>query len=255
MNIALITGASSGLGVEYAKTIIHNESNELDEIWLVARRKDRLEQFAKEHPQVKIRPVALDLSKEDSYEALDELCIKENVKIKILINNAGFERSGSFSTMKTEDILSMINVNVKGFTMINRICLPYMEKGSIGVMTCSISSFVPVANQAVYSASKAYVRYISRAIRQEVHKDGIHILTMCPGNMDTEMNPKGGNSQSNKVDRLPFLDMNTITKKSIELAKKNHAIYTPGGLYKLYRLASKILPSAWTVKIIGKMYD
>lgn len=255
MNIAVITGASSGLGVEYAKTIIDNYSNGLDEIWLIARRKDRLEKFASEYPQIKIRPVPLDLSIDHSYEELDELLKKENANVEILVNNAGYERSGMFAEMKNEDILSMINVNVKGFTMINRIFLPYMKKGSIGIMVCSISSFIPVAKQAVYSASKAYVRYIGRAIRQEVYKDGINILTMCPGNMDTEMNPKGGTSQSDKVDQLPFLDMKVITKKSIELAKKGDAIYTPGGLYKFYRFASKVLPSAWTVKIIGRMYD
>lgn len=254
MNIAVITGASSGLGVEYAKTVIEMFPD-LDEIWLIARRKERLVKFANEHPQVKIRPVPLDLSLDTSYEELDALLKAENATIKILINNAGYERSGTFSAMKNEDILSMINVNIKGFTMVNRVCLPYMKANSIGIMVCSISSFIPVAHQAVYSATKAYVRYISRAIAQEVHKDGIHILAMCPGNMDTEMNPKGGTSQSDKVDRLPFLDMKVITKKSIELAQKGQGIYTPGGLYKFYRFASKVLPSALTVKIIGGMYD
>lgn len=78
---------------------------------------------------------------------------------------------------------------------------------------------------------------------------------MCPGNMDTEMNPKGGTSQSAKVDRLPFLDMKKITKKSIQLAKKGYTIYTPGKLYKLYRLASKVMPSALMVKIIGNSFE
>lgn len=254
MNIALITGASSGLGVQYAKTIIELFPS-LDEIWLVARRKDRLEKFAEEHKEVDIRPVALDLSQNSSYEELNQLLGEKNVNIEILVNNAGFERPGAFVSMSESDILSMIDLNVKGFTMVNRTCLPCMKAGSIGIMTCSISSFCPVPNQAVYSASKIYVRYLSRALREEVGKDGINILAMCPGNMDTEMNPKGGTSQSDKVDKLPFLDMRKITRKSIDLARKGHALYTPGIFYKAYRLAAKILPSACMIKIIKKSFD
>lgn len=152
-------------------------------------------------------------------------------------------------------VLSMINLNVKGFTMINRVSLPFMKKGSIGIMTCSISSFTPVPKQAVYSASKIYVKYLSEALRAETKKDGINILAMCPGNIDTEMNPKGGTSQSDKVDKLPFLDMKKITRKSIKLAKKGKAIYTPNGLYKLYGFASKVLPTSLMIKIISKSFD
>lgn len=254
MNIAVITGASSGLGVQYAKTVIEMYPF-LDEIWLIARRKDRLEAFAREHRQITIRPVALDLAQNGSYDVLEQLLEQEKPNIKLLINNAGFERPGKFSTMKKSDILSMIDLNVKGFTMVNRVCLPYMSKGSLGIMTCSVSSFCPVPNQAVYSASKIYVRFMSQALREEVKKDGINILAMCPGNMDTEMNPKGGTSQSDKVDKLPFLNMKKITRKSILLARKGHALYTPGGFYKGYGFVSKVLPSACMIKIVGKSFD
>ena len=253
MNIAVITGASSGLGMEYAKTIIRLNMK-LDEIWLVARRKERLEKFADEHREVKIRPVSLDLTMNHSYDELDALLKKESANIKILINNAGFERTGEFIFMEKADILSMIDLNVKGFTMINKVCIPYMKTGSIGIMTCSVSSFCPVPNQTVYSASKIYVRFLSRALREECKNNGIHIMAMCPGNMDTEMNPKDGKSQSDKVNQLPFLDMKKITTKSILLAKKGRAIYTPGVFYKMYRIVSKLFPSAWLIKIVGKAY-
>lgn len=254
MNIAVITGASSGLGAQYAKTVIELYPH-LDEIWLIARRKERLKKFAKEHKQITIRPVALDLSQNSSYNELELLLEKEKPNIKILVNNAGFKRPGAFVSMKKSDILSMIDLNVKGFTMINRVCLPYMKSGSLGIMICSVSSFCPVPNQAVYSASKIYIRFMSRALREEVRKDGINILAMCPGNMDAEMNPKGGTSQSDKVDKLPFLDMKKITRKSIQLARKGYALYTPGGLYKFYRFVSKAMPSAWMVKITGKSFN
>lgn len=254
MNVAIITGASSGLGAQYVETIIELYPH-LDEIWLIARRKERLIRIANEHKQITIRPIALDLSKNSSYDELDCLLKQEKPDIKILVNNAGFERPGTFISMEKADILSMIDLNIKGFTMINRICLPYMHSESLGIMTCSISSFCPVPNQAVYSASKIYVRFLSRALHEETKPYGINILAMCPGNMDTEMNPKGGTSQSAKVDKLPFLDMKNITQKSIQFAQKGHAIYTPGKLYKLYRFASKIMPSALMVRIIGNSFN
>lgn len=254
MDIAVITGASSGLGVEYAKAVI-DMYPALDEIWLVARRKDRLLAFAEKYRSVNIRAVALDLAQNSSYEELHNLLKDEHANVRILVNNAGFERTGRLDSMDKSDILAMIDLNVKGFTMVNRVCLPFMKKGSIGVMTCSVSSFCPVPAQAVYSASKIYVRFLSRAIREEMKKKGVNILAMCPGNMDTEMNPKGGTSQSPSVDRLPFLDMRVITRKSLKFAESGRAIYTPGGLYKVYRAAAKLLPTSCVIKVTGKGYD
>lgn len=253
MNIAIITGASSGLGVEYANAVIE-KYNYLDEIWLVARRKERMEKFAELHSEVRIRPVALDLAKNESYDELENLLKREKVEIDVLINNAGFERSGRFDEMNKKDILCMIDLNVKGLTMVDWVCFPYMKKNGIVLHTCSVSSFCPIPSQTVYSASKIYVRFLSRALREEMRKKDVNVLMMCPGNMDTEMNPKGGASQSDKVDKLPFLDMKVITRKSLDKATTGKAIYTPGGFYKLYRLASKVLPSAWMIKIAGRSY-
>lgn len=253
MNIGIITGASSGLGVVYLKSVVKLYPN-LDEIWIIARRKERLESLKEEYKNVIIRPIALDLSLNESYTELESLLKEVKPNIEILVNNAGFERTGSLKTMSSKDILSTIDLNVKGSTMINHLCLSYMKKGSVGIMTGSVSSFCPVPYQAVYSSSKVYVRFLSRAIREEVKRKGINFLVMCPGNMDTEMNPKGGDSQSPMVDKLPFLDMNKITLKSIKKAKKGKAIYTPGMFYKNYRLFSKILPSSFMIKIVKKSY-
>lgn len=254
MNIAVITGASSGLGVEYAKAVIEMYPS-LNEIWLIARRKNRLEEFAAKYPHVRIRTLALDLAKNESYYELENLLKQKRANIKILVNNAGFEKTGRFDQMDKADILAMIDLNVKGFTMVNRVCFPHMRKGSFAIMTCSVSSFCPVPAQAVYSASKIYVRFLSRALHEEMAKKGINILMMCPGNMDTEMNPKGGHSQSDMVDKLPFLDMKVITRKSLRLGRRGYAMYTPGGFYKLYRAASKLLPSAFMIKIAEQSYD
>ena len=254
MKIALITGASSGLGVKYADAVIEKYP-ELDEIWLVARRQARLESYAAEHPQVRIRPVALDLSQDASYAELRRLLTEQQAVIRVLVNNAGYEKSSLFEETDEKDILAMIDLNVKGCTMVNRVCLPFMQKGSIGLITCSISSFTPVPHQAVYSASKVYVQYLSRVLHEEKKSKGVHILMMCPGNMDTEMNPRGQGRQSSRINMLPFLDMDVITRKSLALAERGKAVYTPGAFYKFYKLCSKLLPQALMTKIAGQSYQ
>ncbi len=253
MKIAIITGASSGLGVEFSEAIIR-KFNDLDEIWIMARRKELLEQFASKHKGIKIRVLPMDIANENSYTELERLLKKENPEVEILINNAGYERSGRFDKQSTNDILAMINLNVKGMTMINYLCIPYMSLGSICIITCSISSFVPIPNQAVYSASKAYVYYLGKALREELKDKGISVLLLCPGNMDTEMNPKNKMRQSERINKLPFLDMQVVTEKALKKAKTGSAVYTPGIFYKFYRLISKILPSAFMINIAKKFY-
>lgn len=172
----------------------------------------------------------------------------------MLINNAGYEKSGKFADMGQEDILSMISVNIRGMTLLQRIILPYMQKGSYTIITCSVSSFVPVPNQTVYSATKKYVYYFGKALREELLDKDINVLLLCPGNMDTEMNPKGQGRQSQKINKLPFLDMSEITANALEKAEKGKGIYTPGVFYKFYRVVSKIFPSAWMMKVVKNFY-
>ena len=175
-------------------------------------------------------------------------------KVKVLINNAGYEKSGKFVDMGQEDILNMISVNIKVMTMIQRINLPYMQKGSYTIITCSVSSFAPVPNQTVYSATKKYVYYFGKALREELLDKDINVLLLCPGNMDTEMNPKGQGQQSQKINKLPFRDMSEITAKELEKAEKGKGVYTPGMFYKSYRVVSKIFPSLWMMKLAKKFY-
>lgn len=254
MKIAIITGASSGLGAEFAR-VIAEKYTELDEIWLIARRKDRLTEFTKTYPAKIIRLITLDLSLDSSYGELSAILEQEQPDIQILINNAGYERSGRFDEMNLDVILNMINVNIKGMTAINRICLPYMKFGTFAVITCSVSGFSPIPGLAVYSPSKAYACFHGRSLRQEMKQKGVNVFLLCPGNMDTEMNPRGGTTQSKKLNTLPFLDLKYIAKKSLNKAEKGEAIYTPNSFYKFYRLVCKLLPTCILMKITSKYFE
>ena len=155
--------------------------------------------------------------------------------------------------MSASDIQNMISVNVKGLTMVQRICSPYFAKDSFAIMTCSVSSFTPIPHQAVYSASKRYIYALGKALREEEKRNNVNILLLCPGNMDTEMNPKGQARQSKQINTLPFLDMQKVTKNALARAEHKKAVYTPGRFYKFYRVVSKVFPSSFIMYFAKKI--
>lgn len=245
MNTAVITGASSGLGKMFYEKVMERYST-LDEVWLIARREDKLTELAKQFPNRSVRVLPLDLSEIKSFELLDSVLKEQKPDIKVLINNAAYDRAGLFREMKSQEILSLINLNVMGMTMINRSCLPYMHKGSYEIISGSIGSFVPVPYRAVYSASKVYARFFARALREEERKQGINILLLNPGAMDTEMNPRS--KSKGKLSNQPWLNLQKVTATAMKKAEKGTAVYTPLFFYKAYRVLAKIFPSALAVK-------
>lgn len=246
MKIAIITGASSGLGkVFFEKVVIRYPK--LDEIWIIARRENKLKELANQYPDRKIRVLPLDLSDAKSIETLDEMLNELKPDIKVLINNAGFDRAGLFRKMAPKDIYSLIDLNVTGTTMICRSCLPYMHKGSYQIITGSIGSFAPLPWRAVYSATKVYVRFFARAIREEERKRGVNVMLLSPGKMDTEMFHQNNNDGGN-LSIQPYLDLDKVTVQAMKNAERGSAAYTPMAFYKVYRVIAKIVPSALLVK-------
>ena len=220
MKIAIITGASSGPGTEFANEIIENHL-ELEEIWLIARRKERLEEIIQQYPEKRIRSIPLDLGEEESYLEFEKILDEVKPDIRILVSNAGVLTRGSLVDKNLKSQLNMTNLNINGYLAITKLCLPYMKKGSIIVETCSVSAFVPNPNMAVYSGTKAFVLYFSRAIREELKPHGINVCALCPGNMASEMfslSEQLGNSCV--IHKLPFLDMRKVARNSLKAAQK-----------------------------------
>ena len=246
MKVAIVTGASSGLGKVFFEKIVERYP-ELDEYWVIARREDKLKELAEQHQQVKVRAVPLDLGNNQSIAAFNDLLLDQKPDIKVLINNAGFDKPGLFREMRHEDIYALMNLNVTGTTMVSRLCLPYMSRGSYQIITGSIGSFAPLPWRAVYSASKAYVRFLARAIHEEERKRGVNIMLLSPGKMDTEMFHQN-NKDSGNMSVQPYLNLDKVTVKAMEKAERGCAAYTPMAFYKMYRVLAKIVPSAIMVK-------
>ncbi|KAB8293607.1 SDR family NAD(P)-dependent oxidoreductase [Bifidobacterium avesanii] len=246
--IAIVTGASSGLGAAFLEAIVARYRN-LDEIWIVARRERRLRALAGKYgnSHTRIRTIPLDLTGPDAYGTLTGMLEDERPNIRVLINNAGYEREGVLRDMSPADIRAMIDLNVTAMTMVSRVCLPYMGRGSFAVITGSVSPFAPIPWQAVYAASKAYVRFLSRALHEEERERGVNVLLFSPGNMDTEMNVRG--AVSGKLARLPYLDLRREAVRTLARAERGCATYTPLAFYRLYRIFAKLAPSALAVRV------
>ena len=183
MNIAIVTGASSGMGREFVKQLHSYVS--VDEIWVIARRKAALESLAEEC-SVKLRPITLDLCEESSFTEMEALLAQEKPNIRLLVNAAGFGKFGTFDKVSLSDDCRMIDLNCKALVVMTRLCLPYMEKGSHVLQLDSLSAFQPVPYITTYGATKAFVLSYSRAMNAELKPRGIRMMAMNPGWVKTE---------------------------------------------------------------------
>lgn len=195
--IAVITGASSGIGAEFAKQIAALE--EEDAIWIVARRLEKLEALAEEINKTRnfatVVPVALDISGKEGVHAFKKLLDEENEKLALmesgieitkLVNNAGFGTYGPFEESDVDREMEMTDLNCTSLVGLTGVCLPFMKKGSLIINTASLASFLPLGEFAVYGATKSYVLSFSMALAAELKDKGIKVCALCPGPVSTE---------------------------------------------------------------------
>lgn len=240
MKIAVITGASAGLGTEYIKRL---DKCGYDELWLIARRGDRLEAIS-EKCLTDCRILAMDITKEECFADYKRLLDDLKPEVQMLINNAGFGRLGYFEDIDEAATIGMLRLNCEALTAFTHATLPYIPKGGEIINISSIASFVPNARMTVYSSTKAYVTSFSRALRFELKRKKINVLAVCPGPMETEFLPVAniGKGTSHTFDTLPRVKPEMIAKRSLAASKKGKAMYTGRLFYKFYRLLSRIIP-------------
>ena len=183
MNIAIVTGASSGMGKEFVLQL--SNYVQVDEIWAVARRKENLEALQAQ-VSVPVRPVCLDLLKEESFAEMEQLLASEKPSVKLLVNAAGFGKFGPYHKVSITDDCRMIDLNCKALLVMTRLVLPYMETGSHVLQLDSLSAFQPVPYITTYGATKAFVLSYCRAMNRELKPRGIRMMAMNPGWVKTE---------------------------------------------------------------------
>ena len=248
MNIAIVTGASSGMGREFVLQLTKYVA--VDEIWAIARRQSALEDLGREC-SVPVRPVSLDLCREESFNTLAQLLQTEKPNVKLLVNAAGFGKFGAFDQIPTKDELRMIDLNCKALVAVTRTVLPYMSQGSHVLQLDSLSAFQPVPYITTYGATKAFVLSYTRAMNRELKGAGVRMMAMNPGWVKTEFFDhalKTDNGQVQYYDRL-YEAADVVATGLKDLYKTRKAVSVHGFPTRMQVRLVKLLPHSLVMNI------
>lgn len=226
-SIVIITGASSGMGKEFALQI-DAHLRKTDEIWLIARSKDKLTDLSR-MMRNNTRVLAMDITKEAQIERLQDMLLDHNCKIRMLVNCAGYGVIGDFAQLNSEEQLGMIRLNCEALTHVTHCCIPFMARNSRIIQLASCAAFMPQPGFAVYAATKAYVDSFTKAIREELKGSGIYVTSVCPGPVDTpffDIAERSGQMLS--IKKLVMADSRNVVRKALKdaCAKKSTSVYS-----------------------------
>jgi short-subunit dehydrogenase len=244
--VALVTGASAGLGAEFARQL----SERGYRLVLAARRKDRIEELARELG--KARAVAIDLSKKDSAAKLLADIDANGETVDLLVNNAGFGLIGRFAELDARRERQMIDLNVGTLTDLCRAVAPQMitrKSGSI-LNVASTAAFQPGPKMAVYFATKAFVLSLTEALHEELKPHGVKVSCLCPGPTRTEFGEVAGFGGNGMFDRVA-MDAPEVVKAGLDGLENNKAVVIPGIINKAGALSGRFAPRSVVRKIAG----
>jgi len=244
--VALITGASAGLGVEFARQL----SKRGHRLVLAARRKDRLEALAKELGNA--RAIAIDLSKSGSAAKLLADLEAAGEQVEILVNNAGFGLIGRFAELDAKRERQMIDLNVGTLTDLCRAVAPALIKRKSGgiINVASTAAFQPGPNMAVYFATKAYVLSFTEALHEELKPHGVQVSALCPGPTRTEFGEVAGFGGNGMFDRVA-MESPEVVAAGLDGLDRNRAVVVPGLANKIGALSTRFAPRSVVRRIAG----
>ena len=248
MRIAVVTGASSGMGREFVKRL--NAQQHFDQIWVIARRLDRLEEIKAELGD-HIRPISLDLQNEAGWNEYRRLLEEENPDVAVLVNASGYGKFAAFVDIPLDEQLGMIDLNAKSLTAMTYITLPYMKRGAQIYQIDSLSSFQPVPYIGVYGATKAYVLSFTRAVNAEIKKSGIKMMAVCPGWVKTEFFDHAMQTNSGEVQYFNRLyEAKDVVATGLHDLYKTRKDYSVHGLpIKFQVLLVKVMPHWFVMNV------
>ncbi len=204
--LVIITGASSGMGVEFSRQLAKEYASQTDiEFWLIARTKEKLEEVAAEVEKEKlsVRIFPIDLKGQDGVSKLETLFNVEkeigDFTVELLVNNAGFGTYGPFEQTNLTREMDMVDLNCTALTGTCGLALSHMDKGGRIINVASLASYLPLGNFAVYGATKAFVLSFTMALRAEVKDRGISVTALCPGPVSTNFANVASNGARKEV--------------------------------------------------------
>lgn len=249
MKIAVVTGASSGMGRE-AVIQIADRFGGIDEIWMAARRKERLKELEGRVP-VTLRCFGLDVTDDKELNMLKTALEAEKPEVKLLVNSAGYGKIGNVGNLNLEDETGMIRLNCEALCAVTHLVLPYMSNNSRILQFASSAAFLPQPRFAIYAATKSFVLSYSRALGFELKDRGICVTAVCPGPVKTEFfNIAETTGHIPLYKRLMMAD----PKKVVNLALRDSMMGKPVSIYgvtmKVFYILSKFLPHSWLLYLI-----
>lgn len=245
MKIAVITGASSGMGREFVRQLEATEK--FDEIWVIARRKERLLSL-KEEIKTPLRAIALDLSRAESFDEYKTLLGVEKPEVSVLVNGSGFGKFGAFTDIPLDTQLEMIDLNEKALVAMTYLTLPYMKEGGRIYQIGSLSSFQPVPYIGVYGATKSFVLSFSRALGRELKGRGIRVLAVCPGWVRTEFFDRAVTDDTITYYNR-YYDADQVVRRALRDMKKGKDVSVCGFPIRAQVLLVKLLPHRMVMAI------
>ncbi len=241
MNVIIITGASSGIGREFALQMDPCFTN-IDEFWLVARSREKLKETA-DLLRHKTRIFAMNITKDAQLERLEDTIMEKNAVVRMLINSAGYGIMGSFEGQDREEALGMIRLNCEALTNLTHRMIPYMRRGSRILQMASSAAFVPQPDFAVYAATKSYVLSFSRALEKELKEKGIYVTSICPGPVRTpffDIAEKTGSTLA--IKKLTFVSPKRVAALALRDSYYRHSLSVCSFPIRAFAVLTKLTP-------------
>jgi short-subunit dehydrogenase len=254
MPTALITGASSGIGAAFARLLAKDKHD----LVLVARRADRLvalrEEIERDHG-VKVACVPADLNRPEAPAEIAARVAEQGMVVDVLINNAGLGKHGAFATASWEIDRSMIDLNITALTAMTRQFLPGMVERKTGgvINVASTASFQPIPYMGVYAATKAYVLSLSEALAEEVAKDGVKVVCLCPGPTESEFTAVA-EFKTDITEKAPMMTAEAVAADGLAAFRAGRVIQIPGMMNALTAISPRFLPRAVVAKVTGMLF-
>ena len=251
---ALVTGASAGIGVALARELAAGGAN----LVLTARRKERLEQLAKELSaahKIRVEVFAADLAQQDAPQQIFSFTLAKQIEIELLVNNAGFGAYGEFATGETQRLLYLVQVNCSAVVHLTRLYLPQMQKRRSGdvLILASTASFQAVPFISTYAATKAFDLIFAEGLAEEVRPYGIRVCALCPGSTESEFHEVAGQAG------LVAATKNRETAEKVArvglhaLAAGKSYVISGAGNY-LGAHAQRLVPRRFVTRIAARMF-
>jgi len=254
MATALVTGASSGLGEEFARQL----ARENYDLVLTARREERLKAVAAEAIRLgssKVEVIASDLGQRGAAQELYREVSARGIAIECLVNNAGFGTHGIFHKMPLDREVEEIDLNITALVSLTRLFIEGMvarRRGTI-INVASTAAFQPIPHMATYAATKAFVLNFSEAVAHEVKREGVTVMALCPGPTRTEFQGAAGVDTSS-FPSFAYMDAKTVVAQALASAKRGKAVRINGIMNQVMAQSTRLSPRSVNARIAGAMF-